>query len=195
MSKVVTFELNAAIGLASRLVTCTRMPRAGDSVPVHFTDGGGFRNTYGGAITNFTQILPDNQIWQVTLVDTKTTGEIATTAVLNFHTGSLQFPGPTSQDGRIRIYAMEDISSESSASSSSSSVSSSSSSSSSVSSSSSSSVSSRSASSISTSSSSRSSQSTSSSSLSSSSRSSQSTSSSSLSSSSASSSSSSSQSA
>jgi len=91
MSKNVTFYLGPAIGLASRLLTVTRMVQAGDDS----TPSATITATLG-SVTNSTQILPDNIMYQATLVDTKTTGEVAETDVLNFQTGTLQFPGPRS---------------------------------------------------------------------------------------------------
>jgi len=153
MGKNVTFGLGQAVGLASRLLTITRMYRAGDdSAPAAEVTA-----TLAGSDESSTQTLPDNTIWQATLVDTKSTGEESDPDILNFHTGELQFPGPKTGD-RLCILSMEDLSSSSSSSSSSVSTSSistssnSSSNSSSSNSSSSISTSSHSSSSISTSS-------------------------------------------
>jgi len=77
MSKNVTFYLGPAIGLASRLLTVTRMVQAGDDS----TPSATITATLG-SVTNSTQILPDNIMYQATLVDTKTTGEVAETDVL-----------------------------------------------------------------------------------------------------------------
>ena len=144
MGKNVTFGLGQAVGLASRLLTITRMYRAGDdSAPAAEVTA-----TLAGSDESSTQTLPDNTIWQATLVDTKSTGEESDPDILNFHTGELQFPGPKTGD-RLCILSMEDLSSSSSSSSSSvstSSISTSSNSSSSIS------TSSHSSSSISTSS-------------------------------------------
>ena len=153
MGKNVTFGLGQAVGLASRLLTITRMYRAGDdSAPAAEVTA-----TLAGSAESSVQTLPDNTIWQATLVDTKSTGEESDPDILNFHTGELQFPGPKTGD-RLCILSMEDLSSSSSSSSSSVSTSSistssnSSSNSSSSNSSSSISTSSHSSSSISTSS-------------------------------------------
>ncbi len=149
MTKNINFSLGPAIGLTSRRLIITRMMRAGDdSAPAAEID-----TTLGGGTETTTQVLPDNTMWQAQLIDTLTGGGVSRTDTLNFHTGTLQFPGPRSDD-RLCICSMEDLSSSSSVSSSS------------VSSSSSSSVSSSTVSSQSTSPSSQSSVSTSSSSIS-----------------------------
>lgn len=121
MSKRITFHLGFAVGLSGRLLTITRMARAGDVVPItpEIVDH------IGGSTESVTLTLSDNTIYQATLVDTKTTGEVSRKAVLGFHTGSLQFPGPKSDD-RLQILSMEDMSSSSSSSASSISTSSSS---------------------------------------------------------------------
>lgn len=172
MAKKVTFGLGVAPSqLATRTLTITRMPDA---------DNDAYNPVYGptdqGVVDNATVELADNQIFQAKLVDALDTGEESAPDILNFQTGTLQFPGPKSGD-RLSILFMEDMSSSSSSSLSSSSVSSASSistssistssSSISTSSSSSSSISTSSASSSSSVSSSSSSISTSSSSLSS----------------------------
>ena len=114
MSKNVTFALGQAVGLASRLLTVTRMYRAGDdSAPAAEVAA-----TLAGTVESSVQTLPDNTIWQATLVDTKSSGEVSRADVLNFHTGSLQFPGPKTGD-RLGILSMEDLSSSSQSSSSS----------------------------------------------------------------------------
>ncbi len=135
MTKNVTFQLGPATNLSARQLTITRMPDAANA------NYGAQIDTDVGAVTTTTQILPDNILWQATLVDTHSDGSTSETDVLNFHTGSLQFPGPSSGD-RLSIQSMEDLSSSSSSSSASSSSSGSSSSSSSGSSSASSSSSS-----------------------------------------------------
>jgi len=112
MSKKVTFYLGPASGLSKRQLTITRMPKAGDDD----TPSATVNATLGATTTITTQTLPDNQIWQAKLVDTKTSGEVSDPDILNFHTGSLQFPGPRSPD-RLSILSMEDMSSSSSCSS------------------------------------------------------------------------------
>ena len=164
MTKLVTFDLGESAGTTTRQLTITRFMRAGDdTAPAAESDAdAGANNTV--AIT-----LLDNEIWQAVLVDTLTGGGTRDQKVLNFHTGSVQFPGPKGE--HLSILHMEDLSSSSSSSSVSSSSSTSSSASTSSESSSTSSSSSISASSSSISTSSESS-STSSSSTSSSSESS-----------------------
>jgi len=112
--KNVTFGLGPApSNLATRTLTITRMHRAGDdSAPAaqHSADA--------GVVENVTVALPSNTIWQAKLVDVLNSGETSTTDVLNFHTGELQFPGPSSGD-RLSVLSMEDLSSSSSQSSSS----------------------------------------------------------------------------
>ena len=132
--KNVVFYLGPASELDNRNLIITRMMRAGDdSVPAAASD-----QDLAGDTTFVTVALPDNVIWQATLQDTKSSGEVSRKQVLNFHTGTLQYPGPaaSSDEGFFRIYAMEDLSSSSSSSSVSSSSSSSSASSASSSSSS-----------------------------------------------------------
>jgi len=155
MAKNVTFYLGPAVGLSARQLTITRMLRSGDdSAPSAEVDA-----TLAGSAESSTQELPDNDIYQAKLVDTKTTGEVSAPSLFTFTTGELQFPGPGVQpsEGLFRILSMEDLSSSSSSSSQSSSSSSSSSSQSSSSQSSSSSSSQSSSSSSSQSSSSSSS--------------------------------------
>ena len=163
--KNVTFYLGpapAAAGLTNRNLIITRMRKAGDDSAIAASSDQDLSGT-----TEFATVaLADNTIFQATLQDTKTTGEVGRLHALAFHTGELQFPGPACNPAEtlFRIYAMEDLSSSSSSSSQSSSSSSSQSSSSSSSlsssslSSSSSPSSSSSASSLSSSSSSASSQ-------------------------------------
>ena len=130
--KRVTFGLGVApASLSTRTLVITRMPdAANDSYAAqHDADA--------GVVDNVAVDLPSNILWQATLVDVLDGGEISDTDVLAFHTGSLQFPGPKSED-RLSVLYMEDLSSSSSSSSSTSSSSQSSSSSSQSSSSSSS---------------------------------------------------------
>ena len=114
MTKKVTIYLGPAIGLTNRRLQIRRMHRATDMLVTPAL-------TYNGNLTgtdeSVTITLADNVLWQAALKDYKTTGEVSRVDVLNFHTGSLQFPGPRSND-RLRIYSMEDVSSTSSASSS-----------------------------------------------------------------------------
>ena len=163
MSRRVTFGLGPAVNLSNRLLTITRMHRAGDdSAPAAEVV-----DVLAGTATSSTQTLSENTIFQAILVDTSSTSGLdSDPAILNFHTGELFFPGPVGRD-RLSIMQIEDMSSSSSSSVSSSSLSSQSTSSSSLSSSSASSLSSQSTSSSSLSSISTSSSSSSSSSLSS----------------------------
>ena len=111
MSKIVTFQLGPTTGLSARQLTIRRIPGAGDTVPItaeHDADA--------GAVSTVNVTLPDNRMWQAVLIDTKTTGETSDRDVLNFHTGSLQFPGPKTGD-RLAIQSMEDLSSSSNSSS------------------------------------------------------------------------------
>lgn len=114
MSKIVNFDLGLATGLTSRRLVITRMYRAGDdSAPTAEID------TTLGAVTNTSQSLPDNTIWQAQLIDVLSAGGgTGVTDILNFHTGTRQHPGPRSGD-RLNITSMEDQSSSSSVSSSS----------------------------------------------------------------------------
>jgi len=183
----VTFFLGpGGAHLASRHLTVTRMSGAGDdSAPSATYDNASLAGTDEVVAVD----VPSGHIYQAVLIDTNGAGTTSVPQVLNFHTGSLQFPGSGAKAGDfLCILEMEDESSSSSSQSSSSWSSQSSQSSSSSSSQSSISTSSSSISTSSSSQSSTSSISTSSSSLSASS-SSQSTSSSSQSSSSSSSSS------
>lgn len=121
VGKNVVFYLGPAVGLSARQLTITRMPDASNASYSATVDSD------VGANTSTTQALADNIIYQAKLVDTKSTGEVSSTKIINFHTGSLQFPGPFSgEDPNFYIYAMEDLSSSSSSSSSQSSSSSSS---------------------------------------------------------------------
>lgn len=147
MSKIVTFGLGPApAALASRTLTIRRMPDADNDNydAVHNADA-------GATALVATVTLADNIMYQAKLIDALDSGEQSAPDILNFHTGSLQFPGPKTGD-RLSIIAMEDESSSSSSSLSSISTSSASSSSSSQSSSSRSSLSSQSSSSLSSSS-------------------------------------------
>lgn len=131
MGKKVTFGLGPAASLTKRQLTITRMPGAGDdSIPLDAT-----HDDDAGSTAETVEVdLADNTMWQAKLVDTRTSGEVSDPDILNFHTGSLQFPGPRGNEGRLSILGMEDLSSSSSSSSESSSSSSSSSDSSSSSS-------------------------------------------------------------
>jgi hypothetical protein len=115
MSKLVTISLGEAIGLTARRLVIHRMMRATDKLT---RPAAQYVGTLAGTATDVTVTLPDNVLWQAQLRDYKTTGEVSRVDVLNFHTVSLQFPGPKSED-RLSIYAMEDESSSSSLSSSS----------------------------------------------------------------------------
>ena len=110
MGKNVTFSLGPAVGLASRQLTITRHNRAGDdTLPLTATHDA----DAGSTATYVTVALADNTLWQAVLVDTNATGVESEPDILNFHTGSLQFPGPRSGD-RLAVYSMEDLSSSSS---------------------------------------------------------------------------------
>ena len=113
--KNVTFLFSHPVGLAQRRFEVWRMPNASDGTTLPGLSVG---NTLGGAVQSHTTDLPDNQIWQARLVDTRVSGEVSLPATLEFNTGSLQFPGPVSADDPevIRILSMEDISSQSSSS-------------------------------------------------------------------------------
>ena len=126
----VTFFLGyapAGAGLTSRRLIVKRMMDAKDR---GVQPAASYDQTLGGTTEFVTTQLKENFLWQATLVDTKSSGEVATTQVLNFHTGSLQFPGPRSER-TLQVYSMEDLSSSSDSSINSSSSSSSSTSSSS----------------------------------------------------------------
>jgi hypothetical protein len=120
--KKVAFGLGPAVSLTTRQLTITRMYRAGDdSAPAAQHDADA-----GSSATSVEVDLPDNTIWQAKLVDTRASGEVSTPKLINFTTGSLQFPGPHSDiDKDFKILSMEDLSSSSSSSQSSSSSSSS----------------------------------------------------------------------
>lgn len=131
------FYLGPASGLNERELIITRMHDASDGTS---SPAATSSQQLAGDTTFVTVALDDNKMWQATLQDKKTTGEVGRKHVLNFHTGSLQFPGPACNPSEsfFRLYAIEDLSSSSSSSSQSSSSSSSESSSSSSSDSSSS---------------------------------------------------------
>jgi len=121
MARNVTFFLGTASGLGSRTLTITRMPRAGENTwlgtyPVTPTYG---PTDQGAAVEIATIALPDNQVWQAVLRDVSASGVVnAPDSILNFHTGSLQFPGGREkEDLRLQILHMEDMSSSSSSSS------------------------------------------------------------------------------
>jgi len=132
--RTVHFSLGKPSSLASRAFTVTRMAKAGDDTMPTPT----IEQSLSGSVEVTECDLPDNQLWQAKLIDTLDSGEVGRAHILNFNTGTLQFPGPGTPGG-LAILAMEDLSSSSSSSSFSSSSSSSSSSNSSSSSSSSSS--------------------------------------------------------
>ena len=125
MSKNVNFYLGPAVGLSKRVLTITRIPGAGDDDPLPLAAQYG-PTDQGGSATTASISLPDNKMWQATLVDTLTgdpTGKDSDADVLNFCTAGKMFPGPRSGD-RLNIVSMEDNSSSSSSSSSASSKSS-----------------------------------------------------------------------
>lgn len=128
--KNVIFYLGPTIGLTTRQLTITQMPDANDDSysASHDADA--------GATESVTVALADGKMFQAKLIDTKTTGEASKPQIIQFNTGTLQFPGPAADptESLFRVYAMEDLSSSSSSSSQSSSSSSSSSSNSSSSS-------------------------------------------------------------
>jgi len=110
--KSVSFGFGLAVKLASRTLTITRMSRAGDDsaiTPIHDADA-------GSTATSVSVALTDNTMWQAKLVDISDSGVTSVPDILNFHTGSLQFPGPRSED-RLTILSMEELSSSSSSSS------------------------------------------------------------------------------
>ncbi len=124
MSKTVSFYLGPAIGLSSRQLTITRMPRAGDDT----MPSAEYDQSLGGTVETVSVSLPDNQIWQAKLVDSLSGGGSKDPDLLSFHTGDLQIPGPSS--AKFSVIAIDDessssISTSSSLSSSSSSLSSS----------------------------------------------------------------------
>ena len=117
MPKNVTFHLGPTTGLASRQLTITRHYRAGDdAAPAAEV------NLAAGVVEGATVELPDNTLWQAVLVDTRTSGETSQNQTINFHTGTLQFPGPRTSHGlgmsasQFSILSMEDLSSSSSSS-------------------------------------------------------------------------------
>lgn len=128
MGKKVTFYLGPAVGLSQRNFKITRFPNAADGVTMPSATS---NQNLSGSAESVSVSLADNTLWQAILTDTKSTGEVSQGIVLNFNTGSLQFPGPASDPSvsLLRVLAMEDLSSSSSQSSSSSSSQSSSSSS------------------------------------------------------------------
>jgi hypothetical protein len=114
MGKRVTFYLGPVGAATVRTLTVTRMRGAGDDsaiTPDHNADA--------GAVNNVSVNLDDNRMYQAQLVDELATGETSDADILNFHTGSLQFPGPKSGD-RLQVVAMEEQSTSSSSHSSSS---------------------------------------------------------------------------
>ena len=112
--KKVTFHFGPSVGLSNRALVVTRHARAGDdSLPLSAT----FARDVG-TVESYVVTLADNVLYQAVLTDYKSTGESSVPDILNFNTGSLQFPGPKTGD-RLSVYAMEDLSSSSSASSSS----------------------------------------------------------------------------
>lgn len=130
MPKNVQFYLGPALGLSQRSLVISRMPGAGDdNLPIPPLS----ESLFASNETTASVSLPDNLMLQAVLTDHKTTGEKSNPKVLNFNTGSLQFPGPAMdpRESLFRIMSMEDESSSSSSSSSSNSSSSNSSSSSS----------------------------------------------------------------
>lgn len=110
--KTVHFALGKPSSLASRAFTVTRMAKAGDTIPVAAT----ITQSLSGSAEVTECDLPDNQIWQAKLIDTLDSGEVGQPHILNFNTGTLQFPGPGTPGG-LAILAMEDLSSSSSSSS------------------------------------------------------------------------------
>jgi hypothetical protein len=111
MSQLVTFYLGpGGTHLASRSLVITRMMGAGDdSAPAAQYSNAAIGNT----TENVTATLPGTNIWQAVHFDTAADGTTSVPQVLNFHTGSLQFPGPKKSDGYLSIIAMTDESSSS----------------------------------------------------------------------------------
>ncbi len=114
MTVSVTFGLGPVGVSTVRTLTIRPIPEAGDPIPMDPVYG----PTNEGAVAEATAAnLPENRILQATLVDEQVGGEVSRTAVLTFHTGSLQYPGPSGGD-RLSILSMEEESSSSSSSSS-----------------------------------------------------------------------------
>jgi hypothetical protein len=111
MSQLVTFYLGpGGTHLASRSLVVTRMMGAGDdSAPAAEYSNAAIGNT----TTTVTVTLPGSNIWQAVLQDTGADSTTGVPQVLNFHTGSLQFPGPGKSDVDFRILTMLDESSSS----------------------------------------------------------------------------------
>ena len=100
--KNVTFYLGpTASKLSARQLTITQRDAAA-----------AYYDANVGAVESATVSLPDNRFWDAKLVDTHTGGNTSAPAALQFNTGSLQFPGPRSED-RLAILSMEDESSSS----------------------------------------------------------------------------------
>ena len=113
--KNVTFNLGPSDGITARQLTIRRMPGAGDDTipiaPQYDQDE--------GAVSVATVALPDNQMWQAVLVDTGPGGVDRPGQVLNFHTGSLTYLGPTANEpegSQFGILDTDDLSSSSSSS-------------------------------------------------------------------------------
>jgi hypothetical protein len=120
MSRSITIYLGkGGTHLASRSLVITRMWRAGDdSAPAAAYTNAAIANT----TETVTVTLEDNDLYQAVAFDVGVQGAVGASETLNFHTGSIQFPGPSnfSKGGRLSIVSMDDLSSSSSSSSSSS---------------------------------------------------------------------------
>ena len=81
--KSVLFYLGPTTGFAARQLTITRRMRAGDD-----SEPAAEHDADAGANETVSVDLPDNQLWQAVLVDTRTSGEESEKQILNFHTGS-----------------------------------------------------------------------------------------------------------
>lgn len=82
----VTFALGPTTGLVSRQLTITRIPGAGDNVPMdaHY-------DTNVGLVESASVDLQDNRLWQAVLVDHLSDGSQRPAQIVNFNTGSLQY--------------------------------------------------------------------------------------------------------
>lgn len=109
MSKIVNFYLGAAVGLASRQLVITRMPKSGDDEPLDIEPA--VDEELGDDVESYEAELDDDEIFQAVLTDTATNGLVGAPAILNFNTTYEVCPGPASDasDSLFRITSIETV--------------------------------------------------------------------------------------
>ena len=105
-NKSVLFYLGPAVGLVTRQLTVVARNRITSVQTALAVIDPTYDADEGSTATYTTVTLPVNKLWQATLVDTDSGGNVSRKDVVSFSTAINMYPGPKS-DGRLQVMSIE----------------------------------------------------------------------------------------